>query len=66
MDSKYPKVRALLEEFKDVFHDVLSEEDRLCEGELDLKLKPGVEPYQTNRTQRINYHEMAGCMKALD
>ena len=66
VDSKYPKVRALLEEFKDVFHDVLSEEDRLCEGELDLKLKPGVEPYQTNRTQRINYHEMAGCMKALD
>ena len=66
VDKKYPKVRALLEEFEDVFHDALDEEDRLCEGMLDLKLKPGVEPFQTNRVQRVNFHEMAGCMKALD
>ena len=66
VDDKYPKVRALLEEFDDVFHDALGEEDRLCEGMLDLKLKPGVEPFQTNRVQRVNFHEMAGCMKALD
>merc|ERR1719239_56660 len=37
VDKKYPKVRALLEEFEDVFHDALDEEDRLCEGMLDLK-----------------------------
>ena len=56
VDDKYPKVRALLEEFDDVFHDALGEEDRLCEGMLDLKLKPGVEPFHTNRVQRVNFH----------
>ena len=66
VDEKYPKVRALLEEFGDVFHDALEEDDRLCDGILDLKLKPGVEPFQTNRVQRVNFHEMAGCMKALN
>jgi hypothetical protein len=65
VDKKYKEVRKLLEEFKDIFHDELDETDRLAGGLLDLKLKPGAEPYQTNRVQRINYHEMAGCMQAL-
>ena len=39
--------------------------DRLCEGVLDLKLKSGAEPYLTNRVQRVNFHEMPGCMRAL-
>ena len=30
-----------------------------------MKLKQGAEPYMTNRVQKINYHEMQGCMKAL-
>ena len=32
---------------------------------LDLKLKPGMEAYQTNRVQKVNYHKMPGCMQAL-
>ena len=66
IDNKFPKIKAVLEEFGDVFHDSLGEEDRLCEGILDLKLKPEMEPFQTNRVQRVNFHEMAGCEKALE
>ena len=66
IDPKYSKVLALVREYEDVFHDHLDETDRLCEGELDLKLKPGVEPYLTNRVQRVNFHEMPGCMRALN
>ena len=66
IDPKYSKVLALVREYEDVFHDHLDETDRLCEGDLDLKLKPGVEPYLTNRVQRVNFHEMPGCMRALN
>ena len=62
---KYQKVRDLLEEYQDVFHDKMEERDRLCDGVLNLKLKPGAEADQTNRVQRVNYHEMPGCMQAL-
>ena len=51
---------ALVREYSDVFHDHLDETDRLCDGVLDLKLKPGAEPYLTNRVQRVNFHEMPG------
>ena len=64
IDPKYSKVLALVREYSDVFHDHLDETDRLCEGVLDLKLKPGAEPYLTNRVQRVNFHEMPGCMRA--
>ena len=65
IDPKFKKVLKLVEEYSDVFHDHLDESDRLCDGVLDLKLKDGAEPYLTNRVQRINFHEMPGCMKAL-
>ena len=65
IDPKYKKVLKLVKEYSDVFHDHLDESDRLCDGVLDLKLKDGAEPYLTNRVQRINFHEMPGCMKAL-
>ena len=38
---------------------------RLATGQLDLKLKEGALQYQTNRVQRVNFHEMTGCMQAL-
>ena len=64
IDEKYQKVRDL-QEYQDVFHDELDETDRLCEGLLDFKLKPGMEAYQTNIVQKVNYHKMTGCMQAL-
>ena len=57
VDKKYEKIKTLLEHLEDT--------DRLLSGDLDLKLKPGAEPYLTNRVQRINYHEMDGCIHAL-
>ena len=66
VSDEYPKVRALLDEYQDVFHDELEENDRLCNGVLDLKLKEGAQPFQTNRVQRLNYHEFAATQKALD
>ena len=49
MDKEYGKITKLLEEFRDIFRDDLEDTDRLSSGELDLKLKPGAEPYLTNR-----------------
>jgi len=66
VSDEYPKVRALLDEYQDVFHDELEENDRLCNGVLDLKLKEGAQPFQTNRVQRLNYHEFPATQKALD
>merc|ERR1712012_920728 len=64
VSDEYPKVRALLDEYQDVFHDELEENDRLCNGVLDLKLKEGAQPFQTNRVQRLNYHEFPATQKA--
>ena len=51
-------IKSLLTEFDDVFHDELEEEDRLADVEVDIKLKEGAEPFKTNRTQRLDYHEI--------
>ena len=63
-------IKSLLTEFDDVFHDELEEDDRLADVEVDIKLKEGSEPYKTNRTQRLDYHELqpAWCAvkKALE
>ena len=58
-------IKALLTEFDDRFHDELEESDRLCDVEVDIKLKEGVEPYMTNRTQRLDYHEMKPAYEAI-
>ena len=63
--QEYPEVSRLLMEFEDIFHDRLDTSDRLATGELDLKLKEDAVPYMTGRVQKINYHEMPGCMEAL-
>ena len=65
VDKKCPKIKELIEEFRDVFRDELEESDRLSGGMLDLKLKPGAETYMINRVQNVNFHEMDGCMRAL-
>ena len=63
-------IKSLLTEFDDVFHDELEEEDRLADVEVDIQLKEGAEPFKTNRTQRLDYHELqpAWCAvkKALE
>ena len=58
-------IKSLLTEFDDVFHDELEEEDRLADVEVDIKLKEGVEPYKTNRTQRLDYHELQPAWSAV-
>ena len=47
-------------EYQDIFHDELDTSDRLATGQLDLKLKEGALPYQTNRVQRVTFHKMPG------
>ena len=34
--------------------------------EVDIKLKEGVEPYRTNRTQRLDYHELQPAWAAVE
>ena len=70
-DEEFPKdwPKELLAVFKDYdccFSDILQEDMRLAEGEMDLKLLPGEKPYQTNRVQRLNYHERAATDKELE
>ena len=65
--SDWPKeLLDLFEEFSDCFSDTLHEDMRLAKGQMDLKLLPGEKPYQTNRVQRLNYHERAATDKELD
>ena len=59
-------IKSLLTEFDDVFHDELEEEDRLADVEVDIKLKEGAEPFKTNRTQRLDYHEIQPAWKAVE
>ena len=59
-------IKNLLTEFDDVFHDELEEEDRLADVEVDIKLKEGAEPFKTNRTQRLDYHEIQPAWKAVE
>ena len=58
-------IKALLTEFDDRFHDELEESDRLCDVEVDIKLKDGAQPFMTNRTQRLDYHEMKPAYEAI-
>ena len=69
-DAEFPQewpqeLRSLLSEFKSVFSDTLTSDMRLKDGEFDLKLLPGATPYQTNRVQRLNYHERAATNQEL-
>ena len=70
-DAEYPpewpeELKELLYEYPEVFSDTLEEDMRLKKGTFDLKLLPGVTPYQTNRVQRLNYHERAATDKELE
>merc|ERR1719220_1396507 len=56
----------MLHSYPEVFSDTLEENMRLKKGLFDLKLLPGVTPYQTNRIQRLNYHERAATDKELE
>ena len=53
------ELKNLLSEFSTVFSDTLESDMRLKDGVFDLKLLPGATPYQTNRVQKLNYHERA-------
>ena len=63
-DAAFPdewpaELKDLLSEFSSVFSDTLESDMRLKDGVFDLKLLPGATPYQTNRVQKLNYHERA-------
>ena len=70
-DADFPKewpseLKSLLSEFSDVFSDTLESDMRLKDGVFDLKLLPGATPYQTNRVQKLNYHERAATDQELE
>ena len=53
--QEWPKeLLETLKEYDICFSDILQDNMRLAEGEMDLKLLPGATPYQTNRIQRLN------------
>ena len=60
------KMKELLDNYDDRFKDNLEEDSRLVEGELHLKLKPDITPFQTTRVQKLNYHEKAQTDKELE
>ena len=70
-DADYPpewpdELTTLLRGYPEVFSDTLEEDMRMKKGLFDLKLLPGATPYQTNRVQRLNYHERAATDKELE
>ena len=48
-----------------VNHHKVQREKDIPVDQLDLKLKEDAVPYMTGRVQKVNYHEMLGCMEAL-
>ena len=58
-------LKELLTEFSSVFSDTLESDMRLKDGVFDLKLLPGATSYQTNRIQKLNYHERAATDREL-
>ena len=65
--QEWPKeLLKVFEEYNCCFSDTLQEDMRLAKGQMDLKLLPGSKPYQTNRVQRLNYHERAATDKELE
>ena len=70
-DAEFPpdwphELLEMLHSYPEVFSDTLEENMRLKKGLFDLKLLPGATPYQTNRIQRLNYHERAGTDRELE
>ena len=70
-DAEFPaewpeELKELLLAYPEVFSDTLEEDMRLKKGVFDLKLLPGATPYQTNRVQRLNYHERAATDRELE